>query len=315
MKQSVNFPVIVKLCFVLPFIAMTVLSFSSCKRADIIETSDTSVAVSTSAAVSNMIVAEEKSLKFIDSVGGKVIKEIPLDTIETVYEEETLRGRGEKKFRIKKEITRHAVLSKNGKFAVIVSNKKNASFIDSDAGGEEISFEGEGAGSGEIGILNVEGKVLWENKLPGGRIIYLYPQPIVADNGEIAAIKTRDTAGVSYSAKGVYIRDIIYIYDKNGNELIRIPAEGNEKDIRARSVEAVSGNGRYLAVTVELISEGPPYKLMTRFYDLKRNTFWDSGQRYDVMDMRDDGIARVGGYDARDPIVEIDLKKKFGDYK
>jgi len=310
MKQSVNFPVIMKLCFVLPFITMTVLSFYSCKRANIIETSDTSVAVSTSAAVSNVIVAEEKSLKFIDSVGGKVIKEIPLDTIETVYEEETLRGRGEKKFRIKKEITRHAVLSKNGKFAVIVSNKKNASFIDSDAGGEEISFEGEGAATGRITVLNVAGETILDKELPKNRWVHF--EPLISDNGEYVTVFTQLTSGrFPDDPEG---RDMICVFDKNGKEILTFPTvKEYESGYKAADTpDAISENGRYLAVTVELISEGPPYKLMTRFYDLKRNTFWDSGQRYDVMDMRDDGIARVGGYDARDPVVEIDLKKYLG---
>ncbi len=145
--------------------------------------------------------------------------------------------------------------------------------------------------------------------MPKGRISYLSPEPLIADSGEAVAIKTRDTTGVSYTTEGAYLRDIIYVYDRNGNELFSIPSEGNEKNIRAGSIDKISPSGGYLAVTVKLILKEQPDKYITWFYDLKKNTFWDSNQRYDVLNIENDGMAKVGYFDANKGVDTIDLKK------
>lgn len=155
---------------------------------------------------------------------------------------------------------------------------------------------------------------MWEKDLPEGRGIQSSPESLISHNGEIIAIITFDTSGLSDTKDGIYVSDIIYVYDgKSGSVILKTPSDEEARNIRVNSVEAVSDGGRYLAVNVthKRKKSNLLENSTTLFYDLKKNTFWDSQEKYYIYYITDDGITKVGG-DATKPRVEIDLKKYLG---
>jgi len=242
-------------------------------------------------------------LRFIDEK-GKEIKRISLKP-ETFIEEI---NQGEWK-KLKRDITYGALISRKGKYAIVGANKNILAAID-----EEGNENMEGEGTGSFSLYDAAGKVLWKKEFPVGRIGHFESsEMLISDNAEIIAVETSDTTGMAESESGEGIDQITYVYDKQGRELLRIPAEGEEKKIWIATLNNISPNGRYLAVNVALKLEEPPYqKTITRFYDLKKNRFWDAKERYDVRSITSNGMALVGFFEARRGLIKINLKDTLG---
>ena len=257
-------------------------------------------------------VKEKDKVKILDTE-GEVIKELSLRPETKIEEIEISQGPkvAPKRLKVKKEITKNAVISKNGRYIGIGSNEYDIAVIDEK--GKEESLYGEGRGTGEFALLDIEGKVLWEKRFPEGRIgSFISPEPLISDDGEVVVIKTRDTTGVSSTPKGVYVRDIIYVYDKNGKEILSL-SKRDDKNLSIGSPEKVSPNGRYLAISITKL-EKPPYETIMRFYHLKKNNFWDSSQRYVIYEISNSGVAKVDNpWNPEDKTKTIDLKEYLGE--
>jgi len=252
----------------------------------------------------NKIIKGKDEIKFFDEK-GKVIKRISMKPEIKIEEVEVRRGSKTilKKQKIKKEIRKRAVLSKNGKFIGIVSNEHNIAVINED--GKEKSFKGEGGATGKITILDFKGKVLFEKKLSKNR--WMHYKPLISDNAEYIVVFTQNESAMPPEG-----RDIIYVFDKDGKEVLTFPTEKEYKlGYRVSDIpRVISPNGRYLAIDIEQYVPNKSSPLITRFYDLKNNTFWDSGKRYVIFAISNNGIAKVNNpWDWKDKTREINLKE------
>jgi hypothetical protein len=254
-----------------------------------------------------------KRLKFIDEK-GKVIKEISLleeTKIEEVGNNERYKNLGIKK--IKKRISKNAVVSKNKKFAVIVSNESENGAIYED-GREELFYE-PAVVAGEITVFDREGRILLKKRMPH-RWIGL--KPLISDDGGVIVIYTESDEPLPEG------RDMIYVFNRNGDEILSFPTEeeynsGYDADDQPEPRQ-MSPNGRYLAIEVDkdIPDKRPPIIHLIRFYDLHRKTFYEFEKEYYVYNITNDGIAKVSECNAEgsivgSPIIEIDLKKYLGE--
>lgn len=229
---------------------------------------------------------------------GKTIREISLKREERVEE----RIINKKRKNIKREIVKSAAVSMNNKYIGININENNLSEIDEE--GNEKSYMGEGGGTGRFKLLNEEGNELWEKEFPEGIITYLSPEPLISDNGDVVVIQTKDTTGASISDK-------VYILDNTGNEVIVVPDEENKEDIRIRNIDKISQDGRYLAISIK--RKKGPNRYVVRFINLKTKSHWDSEERLDVLSISNEGIAKVGYFDAEKGSLDIDLRNYIGE--
>ena len=250
-------------------------------------------------------VKEKDKVKILDTE-GEVIKELSLRPETKIEEIEISQGPkvAPKRLKVKKEITKNAVISKNGRYIGIVSNEIDIAVIDEK--GEEKSLYGEGEGTGEFALLDIEGKVLWEKRFSEGRGIS--PELLISDNGDYMTMLTGSSR---VGTEGI---EIVFVFNKFGEEIFAFPTEEDYKSgyrVGDSQLSRISPNGRYLAIEVRKSKEPPfPWKCITRFYDLKDNTFWDSSQKYVIFEISNEGIAKVDNpWNQEDKTKEIDIRK------
>ncbi len=254
----------------------------------------------------NKIIQEENALKVINE-RGETLKEISLKP-EIIVEEEKMLPSEEntKRHKIKKEIAKDAVVSNSGKFAGVISNKTDIAIIDENDKEEIIP---EGLVTGKFIFYDNSWNILWEKEFSEGRGIQDIHQVLISDNGESI---TMLTGSAEYGAEG---RETIFVFDKNGHEILLFPAveEYNKGyEIGAPDLLKISPDGRYLSINIRQALQYAPYRErgITRFYDLKKNTFWDSEKKYVVFEISNEGIAQVDNpWNQEDKTTEINFKE------
>ncbi|MEW6606901.1 MAG: hypothetical protein AB1414_05535 [bacterium] len=232
------------------------------------------------------VVYTTKIVKFLDK-SGKILKTISL----------------EKESWIEKRINRN--IYKNIEKDMIA--KKNAEIIGliiREIGSGELFYEE----ADRFILLDLTGDPLWEKQFDGRAIFRELCS--ISENGEIIVIHTEDTTGSED-----YPDQILYVYDKNGKEILTSPplikTKGGHGEYRygCARIRILSPNGRYLAVhTYDYLRKY--YNIL--FYDLKKKTFWDAEEDYIIDGISNDGIAKVEKSGDK-LIIRIDLKKYLGE--
>lgn len=233
---------------------------------------------------------QERRLTFYNKA-NKPIKTISIMQ-EIVYENRLAKLSNSKiPNSIKKLINKNAIVSGNGKYALLIFNKGEIASIIGNL--EEISF-GEGAKvSSEVQLINIVGNIVWQKEFKNFSIDVNYF--FVSDNGNVAILR-------DYT---------LLVYDKNGEEILTLP--NNHQDAYISRLSFMSPNGRYL------IADGvlrPRKKGTTIFIDLEDKTYWQSPERYAIAANDDDnkvneGIFRVGYMDGARGSFIMDVKEKL----
>jgi hypothetical protein len=245
---------------------------------------------------------DQQEIQFLDNE-GKVSKKISLES-ETAYETKTKQiGQTKKTYKVRNLISKMAGISKNGKFVLLSINTGERAVI-GDNGQEEPIYDG--YETGKIKLYDVTGKVLWEKTLPEGR--GASSERAISDNGEIVAVWTWDSTG-----EGKEQYDIIIVYDKKGNEVLRVPSKEDRRDAHIQGDIILSPNGRYMAINIRYVYE-PGIVTFTRFYNLENKKYWNSGTEYGVKKISDEGIAKARiGFSADSPLKEFDIRGYLGE--
>ncbi|MEW6482847.1 MAG: hypothetical protein AB1397_07655 [bacterium] len=253
-----------------------------------------------------------KSIKFLDKKGD-VFKTIPLEEVKIVEITKKAPLEKQKPYKIKYLTLKYPAINKNAKLIGLGINEKYGPKINEE--GKEEFYEGcgEQIEKGKVLILDSNGNVLWEKEFPKGRGA---EPPLISDNGEIIVVETgyMDIPMELFSLPELdTTEDRLYIYDKNGNEILRIPSGKEKEYLRLDSMPMLSQNGRYLSVKIENKLKKYPDNCSTFFYDLKRKTYWDAEKEYWVYEISNDGIVEVKEFGKGKPIVKVDLKKYLGE--
>ncbi|MBA3053063.1 MAG: hypothetical protein FP827_08300 [Candidatus Omnitrophica bacterium] len=185
--------------------------------------------------------------------------------------------------KIRRQISKNAKISENGKYAVIGTGIGTIDVINND--GTEISFRGEGPSESRLELLDNNGNVLWEKKFVEGRCPN-FMDCIIAQNGIVAVI----------IGKGIEIgEDILHAYNTNGDEILVYPKKIGEAYPGGAGDMRISPNGRYLAVQVGFLYPTASKKV---FFDLQSGSLWKADKPYVVYEITNEGQAKVDYYDA-----------------
>lgn len=215
-------------------------------------------------------------ISFLDCE-GKVIKKIKLHPCQTALFPQTKTLSGDN--------------SKEQKYVIVSSPAEN--MIDENSKCDDLKHR-------KVTFYDNSGKILWEKDYGWERAIsgdIQDPSIILTDNGKRVIV----TTSTFNEARKI---EHIYIYDKQGNELIRIPEYGKEGNFEFFSSEIdLSSNGKYLAIKLRYANES-----LYNFYNLKEGTSWEVPQNYSVYYITNEGF--VNGVDIENRrSINIDLKE------
>jgi len=220
---------------------------------------------------------DKRRLTFYNKA-NKPIKTIPIKQ-EFVYKDNMTANLSEKKIAnsVKKQINKNAIVSDNGKYALLIFNKVEIASIADNL--EEISIGEGGKVSSEVKLMDAAGNIVWQKEFKDFSIDVNYF--FVSNNGNVAILR-------DYT---------LLVYDKKGEEILTLP--NNQQDAYIGSLSFMSPNGRYLIVDGVL---RPRKKGTTIFIDLVDRNYWQSPERYAIPINDDDnkvnrGIIRVGYMD------------------
>lgn len=234
----------------------------------------------------------DKEVQFIDKE-GKLTSKISLHSETNTVIKKNRIGKKETTSKYKQVVYKHAKISKNSKYLVIIENTGDKAFIDEE---KKEHLLNDGETTGKITLYDMQGKLLFEKQLPKGR--ETVDEEFLAENGDIFAVNTFDTTSKTDEPKAM-----IFVYDKNGQEVLTIPTKADGGKFAISKIDKISDNGKYLIVR---LSSG------TRFYNLKNLAFWDSKKRYLIWNITNEGIVKVRDAETKETLT-IDLKKFIGD--
>jgi len=223
---------------------------------------------------------EQPVLRFIKD-GGETVKTISL--FPEIIKGQTKDGAESQEGET--EIINFPVLSKDGKFAGLVTRKSVRRRL-----GAKRSKEYD-----EVRLLDAHGAELFKKAYPSRHAVVGGPKPevIVSNNGKLALI-----ANTGVGPGG----EVLQVYGVNGDFVLTYP----EGDIKANPQGDIkmSPNGKYLSLIVGLPGKGN----RVVFFDLiSRNSWATSDKSYIVTELTDDGRAELAFQ--LEPIKKLDLNK------
>lgn len=244
-------------------------------------------------------------LKFLEKA-GKVAKTISLANTKTKV---TIHTRKKEALPGEQEIVKTPRVSANGKYVMVnlttYERLLNREKYPHSYGGQTESTK--------VMMYDSHGNLLFEKAYPKYRGV---PDPLariaVSDIG-ISAVAT-ENATESCDPPDCGYRPLLYVYNKNGEELLVYPNE-KDKNIYPADILKISPNGKYLAVRVGFSDEVEPY--LTVFFNLATKKSWKAEHSYVIYDITNDGQVECDYYDettkAPSITTSIDIKKHLGE--
>lgn len=242
---------------------------------------------------------KDKKLQFVDET-GKVVRTISLE------EEFREVPKKDRKAKIRQKHYKRVSMSKNGSYAFILTDITDWDYIDET--GQEHSID-EGTVTSNLKVFDGMGNVLLTKQFREGWGVK--SRVHISDQGEALAVQlSGDAMGTDEVSN-----EPVYVYDMTGKVLMSAPTKADiEKwpDFNIDSVEAISSNGKYLAITVSY-GYTLEFPTVTRFYNLHNGRFWDAEKNYVVYWIANSGETHVGSKKISGESEDIDLKNYIGD--